>query len=146
MWMCISGWELLRANNWYVDLCILSVSLLLASHVAMSGKLVLIVIWSSCSVSAVYRRAVSSANSKNWGIGELLWISFMYMRKRSGPIIDPWGTPREIFWGDFDVVELYLMTWDRSERYEWKKSSSLCLMPYNFSFLRRMWGFTVSNA
>ena len=44
MWMCISGWELLRANNWYVDLCILSVSLLLASHVAMSEKLVLIVI------------------------------------------------------------------------------------------------------
>ena len=38
---------------------------------------------------------VSSANSL--AVDERLWLwSFMYIRKNSGPKIDPWGTPASI--------------------------------------------------
>ena len=43
MWILISGSGMFRKHIWYVDLRILSVSLLLASQVAILGRLVLIV-------------------------------------------------------------------------------------------------------
>ena len=52
---------------------------------------------------------VSTTNS--FAVDERLWLrSFMYIRKKSGPKIDPWGTPASI--GDQeDAWPLKRMSW-----------------------------------
>ena len=55
-------------------------------------------------------RLVSSANRIKLRILETLQISFIYNKKKSGPRIDPWGTPHLISLED-DWIPLYSTNW-----------------------------------
>ena len=67
---------------------------------------------------------VSSASSLT--VDERLWLkSFMYIREKSGPKIDPWGTPartgdKEDAWHVKEHVDIYhLKTLNKFQRCTW---------------------------
>ena len=71
--------------------------------------------------------------------------SFIKIKKRRGPNMDPWGTPYKTFRKEEEVL-LSLTNWWRLERYDLKSSRTFPLIPYFGSFLSRISWLTESKA
>ena len=71
----------------------LIISLLAANHSYTLLKSVSVVSIACLSVSALYVTVESSANCVRKNRSEICIMSLIYIKKRSGPRVDPWGTP-----------------------------------------------------
>ena len=89
-------------------------------------------------------RAESSAYSNSLQL-TAEHMSLTYTRNKSGPRIDPWGTPQVTFWKG-DKVPPISTGCLRFVKYEWNHSLEHVSKPKAWSLLIRMQWSTVSNA
>jgi hypothetical protein len=95
-------------------------------------------------LSPIYTN-VSSANSLMWHSFTVVFISFMYSRKRSGPKTEPWDTPRWFLTGPVSILSI-LVRCGLPVKHDSYHSFSTRLTPLLSNFFNNIFLSTVSKA